>query len=154
MKTLLKISCVLAIALFVSMSVKAADPVVTGTISTEVVKFLAFDNFSADVAFTYNELGSVKSTSAITTVKVKTNVDYKLSLAATSDNFATTSGKTFDLSKVTVKGLGSDAPLSTTAIQVSKTIADKQTPVTFELAPLGNQYAGSYTANIQYTLSE
>jgi len=154
MKTLVKISFVIVCALFVSMSVKAADPAKTGTITTQVVKYLAFDNFTSDVALTYDEFGSADVMSAETLVKVKTNVDYKLSLVATSDKFTTSTGKDFALAKVTVKGLGADIALSQSAITANKLIGDKETTVTFELADLGNQYAGSYTANIQYTLSE
>jgi hypothetical protein len=152
MKNLLKISCVLAIALFVSMSVNAqVGDTQDGTITTEVVKYLQFGEFDSDVALIYDEFGTTDKTEAEMIVPINGNVDWKLSLLSTSAKFTTTSGKDFPLSKVWVKGMG--AALATTAISVDGSKTTQQNLV-FVLDNLENQYAGSYTANITFTLAE
>ena len=155
MKTLLKISFVLAFALFVSMSVKASDPEASGTITTTVVPFLDFDTFIADVNLIWDEFGNTDVPSITTAVKIKGNVDWTLSLLAVDDILTDPSTlKTLPLSNIAVENMSGTALSTTTAITADGVKDIKQHDVTFKLADLGNAYAGSYQAAILYTLAE
>ena len=164
MKNLVKISFALAIALFVSMSVNAQsadDADATGTITVDVVRYLEFDSaFETDVAFTYDEFGATKySDPVVTNVMVKGNIDWTVGLFIFPQCYAfvhTSDGtKSFGLEKVSVSGFdGGNGPLSTNSPAYTTGSKTGNFPVTFTLSDLGNEYAGTYEAEILYTLFE
>lgn len=153
MKNLLKISCVLAIALFVSMSVKAADP--AGTITVTCVKTLSIDLTDAgDVALAYDEFGSLDTPSATKPVHIKANVDWTLAISTTSTNFSSVAGKTFGLDKVSYT-LGSILTGNLAATGTTETqFGEFSGSIVWNLGALEHQYAGIYTANVTYTLAQ
>jgi len=96
MKTLLKISCVLALVLFVSMSVKAQlTPQTTqGTLTVDVPEFMSFSVAPIDHFILKNANdGSTTVAEDLTNesvVDIKSNVKWSFSLLAAHDNLAAT----------------------------------------------------------------
>lgn len=153
MKTLLKISCLFAIVLFSVMSVKAADPLkVDGTITVTVPEHLAMVIATPNVGFIYDEFGSTSNLNATTSVVISANVDWKLSVAATSSSF-TDGLKSFGLDKVTLGGVVTGT-LSTTPLTSAVFYGNQTKSIDWTLAALTQQYAGTYTAGITYTLAK
>lgn len=155
MKNLLKISCVLAIALFVSMSVKAADPVPqSGSITVNCPAFIDFQLTNPTVALIYDEFGSTDQMFGSTTVEIKSNILWNFKVASLQKAFTSAVGShSFDVNKITVSGdffsgnLKTDAAALTLDGQLRKTGL-----VTFTLATLENQFAGDYSCALTYTL--
>lgn len=164
MKNLLKISCVLAIALFVSMSVNAQllTPQTTpGTLTVDVPAFMSFsvapiDNFLVKHANDNNYTEDLTNTSA---VDIKSNVKWSFSVKADKENLTgrTDNPDFFPIGKfsysgfdvINIKLLGYDA------IVKNGTKNDNGTLTwTLDKTGLENIFADRYTVGLTYTLAQ
>lgn len=155
MKNLLKISCVLAIALFVSMSVKATDPLTSGgNITVNVpAKLELVMNAVTNVAFeqAYDAVAPTQTTA----VQIKSNVNWMFTVATTATNFTPSHPLLAEIdipvSSVTLSGaVAGTLGTAATHIHGSKNMASAN--ITWTLADLGNIYADLYTAPVTFAL--
>ena len=149
MKTLLKISCVFAFVLFISMSVKAQNTAQSGTITVNVPEKLELILSAQDVTFV--QTYGVTAPAVTSTVQVKANVDWNFKISTNQRALTTTDGlHSINCSNILlsgyVTGLLTDYPTMDGTLDLAPAT------ITWTLANLGNQFAGSYTAPVFYTL--
>ncbi len=155
MKNLLKISLVLAIALFVAGGVQAQNTT-EGTITVNVPEYLELIVTSPDVDFIYDEFGATDLLVAKSFVEIKANVEWDFEIAAGAKLLTDDDGHSIAIGSVSVEhaigeGLAKTA-LNTPDLEADGSGNSPVLPVTWTLADLGNQYAGTYTAPISYFL--
>lgn len=165
MKNLLKISCVLVIALFVSMSVKAQllTPQSTpGTLTVDVPAFMSFSvapiaNFI--VPNTNDPSTAVEDLSNTSVVDIKSNVKWTFSLMAEAENLTgrATNPDYFEIGKFTYSGFGlSNVPLTGLDAGVKNGEKNANETLTWNLdkTGLGNIFADRYTVALTYRLTQ
>lgn len=141
MKLLVKISFISVITLFASIGVKAQ-------IITTADDILELTLSSANVAFVQDY--NTRAADQTTTVTIRSNVKWKLSVATNDIPFtSTTTTDQFDLSKVTLTGLitGTFGGLLQTRGE-----NDMTDQIYWHLSDLGNIYAGYYSVPLTFTL--
>lgn len=137
MKLVFRIYFVFVIALFASIGVKA-----------QTDDILELELSSADVAFVQDY--NTQAADQTTTVTIRSNVKWKLSITAGDTQFtSTTTTDKFELSKVTLTGL-----ITGTFGGLLETTGENNTNdnIYWHLGDLGNIYAGQYKASVIFTL--
>jgi hypothetical protein len=156
MKTLLKISCVLAIALFVSMSVNGQNLTPTGSITVNVPQKLELvvPTTGIDVLFTQNYGETAANQSTL--VQIKSNVKWVFTVTTSATTFTAATpllGETaIPVSNVTMTGLIAATLGEEAKLEGSKDMA--ATNLVWHLADLHNVFADTYTAPIAFTLAK
>jgi hypothetical protein len=148
MKNLLKISCVLAIALFVSMSVKAQEVrSAGGTITVSVPDQLALAVTGEDFTLSYYQNGTSPNvlTNSAMTYDVNANVAWDLNIKG--------SGNPDVMSKLKF-GIDGAATIAITTDDFAAKVSnmDRNEYISWELENLGNFAAGTYPIEVTYTL--
>ena len=166
MKTLLKISCVLVIALFVSMSVNAqtlGNEVTTGDITVNVPAFLKLTVTTPTVSFIYDEYGVGSSKTMNTWVDIQANIAWKFGVKADAPLYHTgtfSRSANIALSNITYSHTLATAAVVNEVLTTSDNLKDgsmnSQKAITWDLntTTLGNLPAGLYSANLTYKLTE
>lgn len=164
MKNLLKIALVFAIALFVSMSVKAqnASETATGTITVNVIEKMELLITNANPTFTYDEVtidGDQNVLAFTNTAQIKANVNWTFSVKAAEANFnGPAQAQVLPVSVVKYSSVltgGAQRTLtSTSPVGFDGTGNQAVTPISWGLDNLANQFAGSYTVGVSYILAK
>lgn len=157
MKDLLKISLVLAFALFVSMSVKAqTTSEVGGTITVNVPAHLELMVPTPNVTFVWDEYGATSQQVQNVGVQVKSNVLWKLSVYSLNDNIVHTDQvHVIPIGNITINGVVETGTLRNSYAEARILLSEGNmalSNITFTLAGLGNQFAGVYSCGINYYL--
>lgn len=165
MKNLLKISCVLAIALFVSMSVKAQlspQTITNGSLTVDVPEFMSFSVAPIDhfILKNTNDVSTTVSQDLTnqSLVDIKSNVKWSFSLLAVHDNLAATnSGDLIPITAFKYSGFdASNRVLEGNDIVVRNGEKNESDNLTWTLDPtdLGSIFAGAYSVALTYTLTQ
>jgi len=153
MKNLLKISCVLAIVLFVSMNVNAVEPVTGGgTITVSVPDQLAITVTGSTFTLEYAQLAPVSANMTATAAYViQANVAWDLKIKATLVGEAPATILPFLKYNA---GTGAVAVTTSSVTAKSGIMNQESSNIVWTLENMGNFAAGSYDADITYTLAK
>lgn len=154
----------LAIALFVSMSVNAQTlgNEVTGDITVNVPEFLKLTVATPDVSFTYKEYEAGSVTSMNTWVDIQANILWKFGVKADAPLSISEGDRSMRiaLSNITYSHTLATAAVVDEELTISDNLKDgkmnSQKAITWNLntTTLGNLPAGDYEAGLTYTLTE
>lgn len=160
MKTLLKISCVLAIALFVSMSVNAqtlTSQEKTGALTVDVPAFMTFTvSDIADFVKPHASSDVLAVNEQDNTVVISSNVKWAFSIKANANVLSgTNTTETIPLSAFSFSIPASDnAILSTTPVTFTGS-KDATMTLSWQFSPgTTNYFADEYTVGLTYTLAQ